>query len=101
MLNAREWPGRGIYQDVRAMNDRERAIQLRKPEVVADAQSNLCPICSEACPCNPALETFRLAGWCVEMRLPIARNDFARAIDHDLRVEDALVRPLRHARDDT
>ena len=102
MLQARKRPGRGEDEDVGPLFDRERAVNLRKPKVVADAQAKAKPAEGETLQLTAGREAFvlsnRRAG--EKMSLAIAPHDLALRVDEDLRIVDRVPVAFRDTADD-
>src|SRR2546423_4635039 len=102
MRGARKRPGRRNEQNVRVMLQRERARDLRKTQIVTDAQAEVESFRRYAHEFIPrrVAGTFIIRREDEEMRLAIARHDLAARVDKDLRVVNGFAVTLGNAAHD-
>src|SRR5213082_3532305 len=97
MVKARQWPGRGINENIRAVFHREGAAYLGKSKIVTNRQVELATR-----ECVAGSKEGALVQWrgCHQMRLAIFGPDIAASIDENLSVINARTLAIRNASDD-
>src|SRR5439155_3233784 len=102
MFDARKRPGRRDDQSVGVLFYNELPIHLRKPQVIADAETKTQTGKSKACERITRREAFMFFNRrdCKQVGLSIFGNDVSLLIDKNLRIVNRCAIPLRQAADD-
>src|SRR5437588_12081827 len=102
MFTAREWPGRGINENIRAMFHRQGAAHLRKSKIVANREAEIELVDLATHECVAGSKDGALIQWrgCHQMGLAIFGADVATDINESLRVINARTVTIRNADDD-
>src|SRR5437763_6781148 len=101
MVKARQWPGRGINENIRAVFHREGAAHLRKSKIVTNRQAEieLVELATHECVARNKDGALVQRCSCHQMRLAIFGPDVATSIDEDLSVINARTLAVRNASD--
>src|SRR5437762_13741452 len=102
MVKARQWPGRGINENIRAVFHREGAAYLGKSKIVTNRQAEieLVELATRECVARSKDWAFVQRRSCHQMRFAIFGPDVAAGINENLPVINAWTLAIRNAGND-
>src|SRR5438874_2126518 len=102
MVKARQWPGRGINENIRAVFHREGAAYLGKSKIVTNCQAEieLVELATRECVAGSKDGALVQRRSCHQMRLAIFGSDIAASIDENLSVINARTLAIGNAGND-